>query len=164
MADVVIRSGGPGDVEPAVGVWQAANTQRRGGRPMPPENEARVRAYLSKSDAFLLVAEAAEEVVGMALGMQGVTDDGADSPVPGLCYVPMVYVAPGLWGQGVGGRIVDTLLADAHKLGYGRVRLWTQTDNVRAQRLYEGRGFLHTGREETDPVLDERSQQYERAP
>jgi ribosomal protein S18 acetylase RimI-like enzyme len=130
---------------------------------MPPENEARVRAYLSASDAFLLVAEAAEGVVGMALGMQGVTDEGAGSPVPGLCYVPMVYVAPGLWGQGVGGRIVDALLAEARKLGYGRVRLGPQTDNFRAQRLYEGRGFFRTGREETDPGLDERSLQYERA-
>lgn len=41
--------------------------------------------------------------------------------------------------------------------------MWTQTDNARAQRLYEGRGFLRTGREEVDPQLGERNPQYERA-
>ena len=160
---VAIRSGGPADIEPVVGVWQAANTARRGGRPMPPENEARVRAYLSEPHAFLLVADVSGEVVGLALGMPDPTDDGDASPVDGVCYVPMVYVAPGCWGRGIGGRIVDAVLAEARRLGYGRIQLWTHTDNPRAQRLYEGRGFLRTGREETDPALGERCLHYERA-
>jgi ribosomal-protein-alanine N-acetyltransferase len=109
------------------------------------------------------VADVSGEVVGLALGMRDPTDDGDALPVDGVCYVPMVYVAPGFWGRGIGGRVVDAVLAEARKQGYGRVRLWTQTDNVRAQRLYEGRGFLRTGREETDLGLDERSLQYERA-
>lgn len=113
--DVAIRSGGPADIEPVVRVWQVANTARRGGRPMPRENEARVRAYLSKPDAFLLVADVSGEVVGLALGMRDPTDDGDASPVSGVCYVPMVYVAPGCWGRGIGGRIVDGVLAEAHK-------------------------------------------------
>lgn len=160
---VAIRSGGPADIEPVVRVWQAANTARRDGLPMPPENEARVRAYLSRSDAFLLVADVSREVAGLALGMRDPTDDGDASPVSGVCYVPMVYVAPGCWGRGIGGRIVDAVLAEARRLGYGRIQLWTQTDNARAQRLYEGRGFIRTGREETDSELGERSLQYERA-
>ena len=105
--DVAIRSGGPADIEPVVRVWQVANTARRGGR---PENEARVRAYLSRSDAFLLVADVSREVAGLALGMRDPTDDGDASPVSGVCYVPMVYVAPGCWGRGIGGRIVDGVL------------------------------------------------------
>ena len=161
--DVAIRSGGPADIEPVVRVWQAANTARRGGRPMPPENEPRVRAYLSEPRAFLLVADASGEVVGLALGMRDPADDGDASPVDGVCYVPMVYVAPGCWGWGIGGRIVDAVLAEARRLGYGRIHLWTQADNTRAQHLYEGRGFVRTGREETDPALGERSLHYERA-
>ena len=130
---------------------------------MPPENEARVRAYLTEPHAFLLVADESGEVVGLALGMRNPNDDGNTSPLDGVCYVPMVYVAPRRWGRGIGGRIVDAVLAEARRLGYGRIHLWTQTDNTRAQRLYEGRGFLRIGREETDSALGERCLHYGRA-
>ena len=162
MPDPTLRPGGPDDIEAAIAVWRAANTARRGGRPIPPAREEQIRRAIAKPDAFLLVADDAGQVVGMALGMQGLAADGAGPPIPGLCHPSLVFVAPDRWGQGIGGRIVDVVLADARRRGYDRVQLWTHADNVRAQRLYERRGFRRTGRA-LDDDGGERSVHYERA-
>lgn len=42
-----------------------------------------------------------------------------------------------------------------------RVRLWTHADNVRARRLYDGRGFRRSGLERDDD-RGERIVQFER--
>ena len=161
MNDVLIRRGGPADIEPVVAVWRAATTARGGGRPLPAANETRVRAYLRYPDALLLVADATGTVVGVTLGMQGRADDGTGPPIPGLCHIGMVFVAPDHWGAGIGGQLVDAVLDEARTRGYSRVQLWTHADNVRAQRLYEGRGFRQSGRQQHDD-LGERIVHYER--
>ena len=150
MGDAVIRHGGPADREPAVAVWLAANSARREGLPPRPEQEARARGHVSNPWAFLFVADDAGEVVGMALGVQGLFNDGAGPPVKGLCHVSMVFVAPDYWGRGIGGRLVDALLKDARLRDYDRAQLWTHSDNARARRLYEGRGFRASGREKEE--------------
>ncbi len=147
---MTIRRGGQEDVEPAVAVWISANTARRDGVQPPLEQEARARGHVGTPDAFLLVAEAASGIAGMALGVQGLDDDGSGPPIPGLCHVSMVFVAPERWGQGIGGRLLDALLAEARARGYDRAQLWTQADNPGARRLYEGRGFRRSGREKED--------------
>lgn len=86
----------------------------------------------------------------MALGVQGLSNDGAGPPVKGLCHVSMVFVAPDYWGRGIGGRLVDALLKEARSRDYDRAQLWTHSDNARARRLYEGRGFRASGREEEE--------------
>lgn len=150
MTGVLVRRAEPSDTEPVVAVWRAASAARHGGRPVSAEREARLRGSMRKPDAFLLVADDAGEIVGMALGMQGLADDGAGPPDPGLCFISMVYVAPDRWGEGLGGRIVDAVLTEARSRGYTRAQLWTHADNLRAQRLYEGRGFRRSGREKED--------------
>jgi len=50
-------------------------------------------------------------------------------------------VDPEFQGIGIGGRILDTLLATAKELGYTRAILDTSVMQVPAQRLYESRGF-----------------------
>jgi ribosomal protein S18 acetylase RimI-like enzyme len=149
-----IRPTEPGDVEPAIAVWRAANTARRGGRPVSAFEERRVRGAVAKPDAFLLVADD-RGVVGVGLGVQGLADDGAGPPIPGLCHVAMVFVAPDRWGRGIGGRLVDALLAAARARGYCHVQLWTDADNTRAQRLYEARGFGPSGRRKSDDEGEE---------
>ena len=63
----------------------------------------------------------------------------------------LAYVAPGRWGEGSGGRLVDALLAAARAEGYGCAHLWTHADdNERALRLYAGRGFRRSGAEKND--------------
>ena len=123
---------------------------------------ARARGHVSNPEAFLLIAEDAGDVVGMALGVQALSDDGAGAPVRGLCHVSMVFVAPDYWGRGIGGRLVDALLPEARSRGYDRAQLWTQSDNARARRLYEGRGFVLSGREKDE--FGERIVHYQRAP
>jgi ribosomal protein S18 acetylase RimI-like enzyme len=151
MTDVLLRrGGGAADLELVIAVWRAALATRRDDRPVQAEQEGRVRSYAGKPDAFLLVAEDGGEVVGMGLGMQGLDDDGAGPPVPGLCHIAMISVAPKRWGEGIGGRVVDGVLEEAHSRGYERAQLWTHANNARAQRLYEGHGFRRTGREGYD--------------
>jgi hypothetical protein len=38
--------------------------------------------------------------------------------------------------------LIDALLPEARSQGYDRAQVWTQSDNARARRLYEGRGFV----------------------
>jgi hypothetical protein len=45
LDDLVIRRGGPDDVEPAVAVWLEANTARRDGLPPRPDQESRASAH-----------------------------------------------------------------------------------------------------------------------
>lgn len=160
MDGVVLRRGLPEDVDAAAAVWRVASAARRGGRPVPPEHEVRVRASLRGTDAFVVVAADSGAVVGMAVGRQGLADDGAGPPSAGLCFVSMVAVAPDRWDEGIGGRTVDALLAEARSRGYVRVHLWTHADNRRARRLYEGRGFRRSGKEKDDDLGD-RIVQYE---
>jgi len=150
MADVVMRLANIDDIEPALAVWRAASTARRGGRPAPIEREERVRESIQRPGGLLLVADDAGQIVGMGLAMQGRGDDGAGPPVPGLCFIALIYVAPARWGEGLGGGIVEAVLAEARTRGFSRARLWTHADNERARWLYEGRRFCRTGREQAD--------------
>ena len=150
MTAVIVRAANANDIEPALAVWRAASAARRGERSVPIEREARVRESLQLPDGLLLVADEAGQVVGMGLAMQSRGDDGAGPPVPGLCFISLIYVVPERWGEGLGTRIVEAVLAEARTRGFARARLWTHADNERACRLYEGRGFQHTGREQVD--------------
>jgi len=152
VTEVVLRRGRVADVELAVAVWRAAEVARRSGRPVRAEHEQRVRNYTRKPDAFLLLAEDASEVLGMGLGMQGLAGDGAGPPVPELCHIAMIFVAPERWGEGIGGRVLGGVLDEARSRGYERAQLWTHAYNARAQRLYEGHGFRRTGREKVDDL------------
>ncbi len=158
-AETAVRRGELTDVEPAVGVWRAANEARRNGRPAPPEHG--VRAHVQNPSAFLFVADGGDGVCGMAVGMPGLADDGAGPPIEGLCHVGAVFVAPDRWGEGLGGRLVDAVLAEARNRGYDRAQLWAHADNARAHHLYENRGFRRTGRQTEDDV-DETIVHYER--
>jgi ribosomal protein S18 acetylase RimI-like enzyme len=158
---MTIRPGQSTDFESAVAVWRAANTARRAGRPVPPEHETRVRGHIQKPEAFVFVADDDGEIVGMGMGTQGLAADGAGPPLPGLCHVAMVFVAPNRWGEGVGRRILDALLSAARARGYDRAKLWTHVGNTRAQRLYEGNGFRPSGRRKDDE-LGEPIMHYER--
>jgi len=144
-----VRRGGPDDLAPALEAWRAAEEARRGS-PASPEHGGRVRAHMQNPTAFLLVADGAEGIAGMAVGMQGLADDGAGPSIRGLCHIGAVFVTPDRWGEGLGGALVDAVLAEARSRGYDRAQLWTHAESRRAHRLYERRGFGRTGREGRD--------------
>lgn len=150
MAQPVARLGDLSDVEPAIAVWLAAHDARHGARSISAEDESRVRDRARQPDTFLIVADDDGAIVGMSLAMQGRADDGAGPPVPDLCFIAMVYVAPDPWGEGLGRAVVEAVLAEGRSRGYGRAQLWTADDNLRARRLYGGCGFRPTGRELTN--------------
>lgn len=149
--NVAVRAGTPDDIEPAITVWRVADTARRGTDP-GDDRAAVVRERLAMPDRFLLIAERGGTIVGMATGMHGRDDDGRGPVIPGLCHIGLVFVVPEVRGHGIGGRLVDAVLAEARERGYDRPQLWTQADNQRALRLYTSRDFTRSGR--TGPSED----------
>jgi [ribosomal protein S18]-alanine N-acetyltransferase len=55
-------------------------------------------------------------------------------------------VAPAARGQGIGRRLVETVLADATQWGAAAVFLEVRASNEAARRLYESIGFAEVGR------------------
>ncbi len=66
--------------------------------------------------------------------------------IPDGCFLAFLYVDPERWGRGIGGAILDAVLAEAKRRNQPRVHLLTHPDNERSQRLYRSRGFSPTGR------------------
>ncbi len=154
---VEVRAGRPADLAGALAAWEVS-AAARDGRPVAPARRERTARSVADPGSFLVVATAppGDELVGMALGVQTREDDGAGPPVPEHCHVSAVYVRPEWWGQRIGGRLVDAVLAEAVARGYRAAQLWTQADNERALRLYASRGFVRTGRsklEAGEPIV-----------
>jgi hypothetical protein len=82
--------------------------------------------------------------VGMASAEPLRGEDGA--VIPGGCFLSYLFVVPERWGEGIGGLILDAVLAEARRRHYLRIHLWTHEDNERSHRLYRRRGFSPTGR------------------
>lgn len=154
LEGIRIRAGDERDADAAFRVWQASLTERR-GRPPKREGSGRVRERLRSLDTWvMLVAEADDRVVGMAMATQARAEEGVGDAVPGLCHVSLVLVAPERWREGIGGALMDAILIDACERGYQRVQLWVHEDNVPAQRLYAGRGFEPTDHVKPDDEGD----------
>ena len=153
-----VRPATPGEVDAAVAVWRAANEARTGGPPDPPEVEAMVRGWIAAADAMLFVAERGGRIIGMTLAVAGREVNGTSPAAPngriiaGLCHVSLVFVAPDVWGQGIGSRLLDAVLDEASQQGYLRAQLWTHETNVRARRLYVSRQFALTGDRAVNPA------------
>ncbi len=88
------------------------------------------------SGRYYLVAEDGRELAGYA---------GLLTPGGGQADVLTLAVAEQRWGQGLGAALLDALLDEAGRRGCGEVFLEVRVDNVRAQRLYQRRGFAEIG-------------------
>lgn len=160
QGEVTVRFAAPDEVDAAVAIWRASNEARHGGPPTPPDVEAMVRGWMAAPDATLLVAERDGRLVGMTLAVSGRDlEEGPPTPegpvVPGLCHVSLVFVAPDAWGQRIGARLLDAVLAEATRRGYDRVQLFTHVANERGRRLYVSRGFRATGETAINPAGEE---------
>jgi len=142
VADVEIRSAAGTDVEAALEVWRAAKAAD-GARP-PAARTAQVRDELSAAQALLVVAADGEDVVGMALGVPGVAEDG--STEPDLLHVPMLVVHPAARRQGVGSALAEGLADAAYPRGARRLAAWART--AAAEAFYAACGLEPTGEEQ----------------
>jgi GNAT superfamily N-acetyltransferase len=105
-----------------------------------------VRAHLRDPGAWFLVATDGPAVVGMASAEALRGESGAGPVIAGGWFLSYLFVVPERWGEGIGGAILDAVLAEAKRRACSRIHLWTHDDNERSHRLYRSRGFSPTGR------------------
>ncbi len=101
-----------------------------------------------RGDSWFLLATEGPALVGMASAEPLRGGDGTAPVIPGGCFLHFLFVIPERWGEGIGGVILDAVLAEAKRRHYSRIHLWTHKDNERSDRLYRSRGFSPTGRTE----------------
>jgi RimJ/RimL family protein N-acetyltransferase len=144
---VLIRLGEAADVDAAVSVYERSNLARRQGAwPGQGARVDHVRARLSDPGTWLLVATEGTLMVAMASACALREQDGRGPVIPSGCFLGFLYVVPERWGRGIGGAVLDAVLAEAERRHQPRVHLLTHPDNERSQRLYSSRGFTPTGR------------------
>jgi ribosomal protein S18 acetylase RimI-like enzyme len=101
---------------------------------------------------FGTVAVAGEDVAGVAWARLFPDDD------PGYGFVAAdvpeltIAVRPGHRGRGLGGTLLDAVLAQARARGLRAVSLSVEDGN-RARRLYERAGFVVVGRSGTSDTM-----------
>jgi GNAT superfamily N-acetyltransferase len=142
-----IRLGGAADVDAAMLVYERSNLARR--RSVWPDRVARVeqvRRHLRDPASWFLLAYDDWAFVGMASAEPLRGEDGTGPAISGGCFINLMFVVPERWGEGIGGAILDAVLAEAKRRQYSRIHLWTDDDNERSHRLYRSRGFSPTGR------------------
>jgi GNAT superfamily N-acetyltransferase len=98
-------------------------------------DEERWREILRTGATFVALLD--ENPVGMV--------GTAPRPRAGECGLGAMWVSPDWRGRGVAGRLAAEVVAWARAEGMRRIRLWVHTDNPRARRFYERRGFVPTG-------------------
>ena len=144
---ILIRLGGPADVDPAVSVFERSNlARRRGVWPNQAARVDRVSAHLRDPASWFLVACEGPTFVGMASAEPLRDEGGTGRVIPGGCFLNYLFVVPERWGEGIGGGILDAVLAEARRRHHSRIHLWTHEHNARSHRLYRSRGFSPTGR------------------
>ncbi len=144
---ILIRPGEAADVDAAVSVYERSNLARRQGNwPERAAGVERVRANLRDPAYWFLLAYEGPALVGMAAAEPLRDEHGMNEVMPGGCFLNYLFVVPERWGEGIGGILLDAVLAEAKERHYSHIHLWTYENNQRSQSLYRSRGFSPTGR------------------
>lgn len=98
-----------------------------------------------------------KRVLGLRQGgaLVGVVELLIDYPEPCAWYLGLLMLAPEARGRGLGGRVVDAVLAWIAEEGGRVVRLAVQTQNASALRFWTRKGFQAL--DEVDQVLEFRT-------
>ena len=110
--------------------------------PDPTPQASGWRGWLGRSQADTFVARADGTVVGFCT-LQPIASAAGHATTG---EIVAVYVLPSHWRRGIGRRLCDRTLAEAHARGLTEVELWVLESNRRAQRFYESLGFRPDGR------------------
>jgi ribosomal protein S18 acetylase RimI-like enzyme len=89
------------------------------------------------SRGFYLVGEVGGDVAGSLM----VTYEWSDWRNSNIWYIQSVYVQSQYRGRGVFKNLYQVVLEQARLQGAGCVRLYVETDNERAQKVYESLGM-----------------------
>lgn len=73
--------------------------------------------------------------------------------LPADCYLSKIGVVRASRGQGLGGTILDRVIAEARERGHSRVRLDVSAGNERALALYAARGFAIVRERRVGPLV-----------
>ncbi len=136
----VVRVATPADAEAICGIYNAALAERGSTFETEPRSAGDFEARIDQARFPLLVAEAAQEVVGWA---------GVASYSSRPCYAGIgecsVYVAVEARGRGVGTSLTEALGEAAHGNGFHKLIGKLFTDNTASIRLVERSGFSSVG-------------------
>jgi diamine N-acetyltransferase len=100
-------------------------------------------AEIADPDYAFRLAEDDGRVVGyVKLGPLALPVDPAET----ACELRQLYVLKGWHGTGIAAELIDWALAEARRCGILTLYLTVYTDNHRAIRFYERRGFVAVGR------------------
>jgi GNAT superfamily N-acetyltransferase len=146
---VVVRAASAGDadsiVELSVRAWEEGfrGIVPAGIDPRQAWDPSRVRARLR--DPGTETAHAVAELDGRVLGyivFGGSRDQDAGSRVGEIWAL---YVHPGAWRRGLGGRLVRHALEELGQAGFRCATLWTLAESPPARAFYEACGFSLDG-------------------
>lgn len=92
--------------------------------------------------AGVMVAVPGPQMVGF-MRFTPTRDDGEDTAL--VAQIRQIYIAPEVWGKGLGKRLLSTALARIAASGYAQATLWVLDTNSRARRFYERCGWTQDG-------------------
>ena len=110
----------------------------------PPDEQHRPRSWrlwLKRSQVSTLVARVDGTLTGFCT-LQPMPDASASGATG---EIAAIYVLPSHWRRGLGRRLCEQILAEAHSRGFLQVVLWVLESNDRARSFYESLGFRPDG-------------------
>ncbi len=146
MTTAEVRRATVDDAERVAELLHDFNTEFDTDSPGPPVLAERLRGLLAGTQTFALLS--GDPAVGLALVTlrPNVWYPGA------VALLDEMYVAPAARGDGIGGAIVDRLIADCRRDGVSAIEINVDEGDIDAQRFYARHGFHGS-----DPQTDERA-------
>jgi ribosomal protein S18 acetylase RimI-like enzyme len=111
-------------------------------------SQTRFSDYLADPGRVVLTARADGPILGYAMLIRGVIDDGDVQravPLRPAVELSKMYVLPDVHGAGVSAALMSAALDEARTLGAACVWLGVNQENQRAQRFYAKHGFVTSG-------------------
>jgi L-amino acid N-acyltransferase len=141
---VVVRSAAAADSAAIAAIWNHAVLHTTATTDTEPRGLEAQQAWLAAHGPRhpVLVAEEGGEVVGF-----GALSPYRPKPAYAWTAENSVYVRDGWRGKGVGGLLLDRLLARARDHGHRSVIARITASNAASLALHEGRGFARVGHE-----------------
>lgn len=138
MTEQVIRRGRPEDAD-AIAEFQVIMAMETENKKLVSENvlTAVKAVFEDDSKGFYLVCEISGQVVGSLL----ITYEWSDWRNTNMWYIQSVFVDKEFRGRGIFKSLYHKVVELAKEQGVKVVRLYVETENERAQKVYESLGM-----------------------